>query len=225
MKIGLTTFISSLVVFLPLIIIILRKKYLTKELKILFLYVIASIGFEIFSITWAKILHIPNHFILNTFALTEGILISSIFQEAFINKKLKKNTFILIIIYTLVSIYLFIMPNGFFKFNSIVNALSCLLIIVWVFVYFYQLLQTLQVIKLYTLPLFWISVGCLLYFSGTLFIFLYSDTILFQKEPILYYQLWNIYYVLLFVFRVLLAIGLWFSKTAFQLSNSPSNLN
>ncbi|MDR6811005.1 hypothetical protein J2Y60_001190 [Arcicella sp. BE140] len=78
-------------------------------------------------------------------------------------------------------------------------------------------------IKLYTLPLFWISVGCLLYFSGTLFIFLYGDIILWQKQPILYYQLWSIYYVLLFVFRILLAVGLWFSKTAFQLSKSFSN--
>ncbi|MDR6561118.1 MULTISPECIES: hypothetical protein [unclassified Arcicella] len=220
MKIGLSTYVSSSVVFLPLIIILLRKKYLTKELKILFLYIIASILFEIFSVTWGKILHKPNHFILNIFALTEGVLISCVFQEAFINKKLKRITFIIISIYVLVSIFLFAMPNGFFKFNSIVNTISCLLIIIWVFVYFYQLLQTLQVIKLYMLPLFWISVGSLLYFSGTLFIFLYSDTILFQKVPILYYQLWNIYYVLLFVFRILLAVGLWFSKTAIQMPNT-----
>ncbi|MDR6561121.1 MULTISPECIES: hypothetical protein [unclassified Arcicella] len=155
--------------------------------------------------------------------MAEGILLSFTFRKALINKKLKRVIFISIIIYTLTSVYLFMMPNGFFKFNSIVNALSCLLIITWVLIYFYQLLQTLQVIKLYTLPLFWISVGCLLYFSGTLFIFLYGDIILWQKQPILYYQLWSIYYVLLFVFRILLAVGLWFSKTAFQLSKSFSN--
>ncbi len=213
-------YISSSVVFLPLVIIILRKNYLTKELKILFLYVIASILFEFFSILWAMILHRPNHFILNTFALAEGVLISLVFREIFLEKNLKRFALFLTSIYTLVSVYLFMMPNGFFNFNSTVNTISCLLIITWVLLYFYQLLQTLQAIKLYTLPLFWISVGCLLYFSGTLFVFLYSETILFQKEPILYYQLWSIYYVLLFVFRVLLAVGLWFSKPSLQLSNS-----
>ncbi len=223
MTIKTISYIASFALFCPLIIAIFRRRYLTNELKVLFLYLIASIITEILGNVFARVLHIPNHFILNTFAVLECILISFIFQEVFINKNLKRVAFILIIIYTLVSIYLFIMPDGFFKFNSIVNTISCLLIIIWVFAYFYQLLQTLQVIKLYTIPLFWISVGCLLYFSGTLFIFLYSDTILFQKEPILYYQLWNIYYVLLFVFRFLLAVGLWFSKTAFQLSKSFSN--
>lgn len=224
MKIHLTlVYISSSVVFLPLIIILLRKKYLTKELKIFFLYLIASIIFEVFCILWGRILHRPNHFILNTFALAECIILSFTFREVFISENVKRIALVLTSIYALVSIYLFLMPNGFFKFNSIVNTISCLLIIIWVFVYFYQLLQTLQVIKLYTIPLFWISVGCLLYFSGTLFIFLYSDIILWQKQPVLYYQLWTIYYILLFVFRILLAVGLWFSKTAFQLSKSFSN--
>ncbi|MEA5259767.1 hypothetical protein VB264_18365 [Arcicella aquatica] len=214
---------SSSAVLFPLIICILRKKYLTKDLKILFLYVIASISCEVLGTFCGRVLHYPNHFILNTFALSEGLLISFIFREAFIDRKLKTFVLVLMSIYTIVGIYLFMMPDGFFKFNSTVNTISCLLIITWVLIYFYQLLQTLQLIKLYTLPLFWISVGCLLYFSGTLFIFLYSDTILFQKEPVLYFQLWSIYYILLFVFRVLLAVGLWFSKTAFQLSKSFSN--
>ncbi|MDR6561119.1 hypothetical protein J2Y60_001188 [Arcicella sp. BE140] len=212
--------ISSAFVFLPLIITIIRKKYLTKELRILGWYVITSVSCEVLGNFCGRVLHYPNHFILNIFALFECLLISLIFREAFIGSKLKTFVLVLTSMYTLVSVYLFMIPDGFFKFNSTVNTISCLLIITWVLIYFYQLLQTLQLIKLYTIPLFWISVGCLLYFSGTLFIFLYSDIILWQKQPVLYYQLWTIYYILLFVFRVLLAIGLWYSKPSIQIPNA-----
>ena len=217
------SYIASIAIFFPLITVVVRKKYLSKELKILFLYLISSTIDEVLGNVWAKVLHLPNHFIINTFATLECILISLIFYEIFIAKDLKRIVLVSIGIYVLICIYVFTILDNFYRFSSIINTVSCLLIIVWVFTYFYQLLQIPQLIKLYALPMFWISVGCLLYFSGTLFIFLYSEKILFQKEPILYKQLWTIYYVLLFIFRVLLAIGLWFSKTSFQLSKSFSN--
>ncbi len=214
------SYIASIAIFFPLVIVVVRRKYLTKELKMLSLYLLSSTMNEVLGNVWAKILHLPNHFILNTFAVFECILISLIFHEAFIGKKTKRIVLVSTSVYTLMCVYIFTRLDGFYKFNSTINTLTCLLIITWVFVYFYQLLQTLQQIKLSILPMFWISVACLLYFSGTLFIFLYSETILFQKEPILYKQLWSIYYVLLFVFRVLLAVGLWYSKTAIQMPNA-----
>lgn len=206
------SYISSFSVFFPLVICILRRKYIKDELQIVFLYIIASLTIEIFASIWAHILHRPNHYMINIFAVTECVLISLMYRKVFIGKVLKAFSLIAIAIFTeILSIQ---------KFNSTVNTISCILIIIGVFIYFYQLLQTLESIKLSTLPLFWISVACLLYFSGTLFLFLYGETILFQKDAILFKQLWIIYDILLVVFRVLLAVGLWFSKTSIQMPNT-----
>ncbi len=217
------SYISSFSVFFPLVICILRRKYIKEELQIVFLYIIASLTIEIFASIWAHILHRPNHYMINIFAVTECVLISLMYRKVFIGKVLKAFSLIAISIFVLIAIAIFTEILSIQKFNSTVNTISCILIIIWVFIYFYQLLQTLESIKLSTLPLFWISVACLLYFSGTLFLFLYGETILFQKDAILFKQLWIIYDILLVVFRILLAIGLWFSKTAFQLSKSFSN--
>lgn len=211
-------YVSSLSVFSPLIITIIRGKYLTKELKILLAYVIASILLEVLGITWAYVLHKSNHFILNTFSIIEFVLISLIFREVSSSLLFKKIALLIITAFSILAITLFSDPNVFATFNSTVHTLSCLLITIWVFIYYYQLLQTLQVNTLSTSPMFWISVGCLLYFSGTLFVFLYGEIILKKENRALYDQLWIIYYTLLFIFRILLAVGLWFSKTHLQSS-------
>ncbi|MDR6561120.1 hypothetical protein J2Y60_001189 [Arcicella sp. BE140] len=53
------TYTSSSVVFLPLIIGIIRHRYLTKELQMLFLYVIAAIILRFFVLHGQKYYTIP----------------------------------------------------------------------------------------------------------------------------------------------------------------------
>ena len=216
MAISTLSYIASTAIVIPLIIAIKQRKYLSKELKILFLYLVIAVITEVLGNVW-YILHKSNHFIINAFVIIEFVLISLMFHQVFIGKNLKRIILIATSIYTLTCIYTFTVLEGFQTFNSTLSTIACLLIIIWVFIYFYQLLQKLEVKKLTVIPMFWISVGCLFYFSGTLFVFLYSDLIVFQKELKFYKQLWNIYYVLLFIFRILLGIGLCFSKTPLQL--------
>jgi len=216
--VGISTlsYIASAAIVIPLIIAIKQRKYLSKELKILFGYLVITFIIEVLANIWF-ILNRSNHFIINAFVIIEFVLFSLIFHQVFIGKNLKRIVLIATSIYILVCIYTFTLVEGFQTFNSTISTIACLLIIIWVFIYFYQLLQQLEVKKLTIVPMFWISVSCLFYFSGTLFVFLYSDVIIFQKEPKFYYHLWNIYYVLLFIFRILLGIGLCFSKTPLQL--------
>lgn len=214
------SYISSTVLLLPLIIAIYRNKYLTIEFRILFLYIIGAIIYEAFGNYWSIVLHKPNHFIINTFTVFECTMIGFMYNQVFRGRKIKKLTYATIGIYAVFSVIVFTERLSFERYNGMVSAISCLLVITWVFIYFYQLLQTLQVKKLSILPMFWISVSCLLYFSGTLFLFLYGEMILFNKNMDLYLELWNIYYVLSFIFRIFLAIGLWFSKTPLQLKSS-----
>ena len=214
-------YLSSVSVLFPLVLSFIRKQYLDKALKILFYYLLASLAIEVFATFWAFVLHKPNHFMLNTFVVVECVIISLMFSEVFVSVLLKKISLATTATFTIFSIVLLSYSESFFVFNSTISTIACLLITTWVFVYFYQILQNLQEKTLSTLPMFWISVGCLLYFSGTLFVFLYGEIILNERSRTLYQNLWIIYYILLFIFRTLLAIGIWFSKTPLQ--SSPSS--
>lgn len=214
---------SSLAILFPLIVVFIRRKYLlTTELKIMIVYIISSMIIDVLATYWARVLHRQNHFILNIYAVVECVLLILMYREVLINKVVKKATLFVSTLFTLFSVVLFTDVLGFLKFNSFVNAISCLLIITCVLAYFFQLLQTLTVQKLSVTPMFWISVACLLYFSGNLFLFLYGETLLFHSSPFIK-QLWLIYFLLLFIFRIFLAIGLWFSKTPLQLKSSSKS--
>ncbi|MBB6003329.1 hypothetical protein HNP25_001985 [Arcicella rosea] len=215
-------YVSSLGVFFPLIIAIIRRENFTLELKLMFVYIIVSTLTEIIATFWARYLHSPNHFMLNIFSVVECLLLVLMYREVFINKLVKRITLITISVFTFFAIFNFTETSNFVKFNSLINSIACIIIIICVFIYFFQLLQTLTVQKLSVTPMFWISVACLLYFSGTLFLFLYGETVLFHKSPF-FKELWVIYFILSFIFRIFLAIGLWFSKTPLQLKSSSKS--
>ncbi len=210
-------YVSSVSVLLPLVLALIRIRYLDRVLKILLVYLFASLTIEVFATFWAFVLHKPNHFMINTFTVVECILISFMYHQVFTISFLKRIVPTVTATFTVFSITLFILKS-FFVFNSTISTLACLLISTWVFVYFYQILQQLQYQTLFQVPMFWISIGCSFYFSGNLFLFLYGEIILNEKSKMLYANLWIIYYILLFIFRILLAVGLWFSKTHLQSS-------
>ncbi len=210
-------YVSSVSVLFPLVFALIRIRYLDKVLKILLVYLFASLTIEVFATFWAFVLHRSNHFMINTFTVTECILISFMYHQVFVSTLLKRIVPTVIATFTVFSITLFILKS-FFVFNSTISTVACLLVSTWVFAYFYQILQQLQYQTLFQVPMFWISVGCSFYFSGNLFLFLYGEIILNEKSKMLYANLWLIYYTLLFIFRILLAVGLWFSKTHLQSS-------
>lgn len=214
-------YLSSVSVLFPLVLSFIRKQYLDKALKILFCYLLVSLVVEVVATYWAFVLHKSNHFMLNAFAVIECILISLMFSQVFVSTRLKTLTLSITTTFTIFSIALFSYAESFFVFNSTISTVACLLINTWVFVYYYQVLQNPKKLALFKVPMFWISIGCSIYFSGTLFVFLYGEIILLDKSKTLYQNLWIIYYILLFIFRTLLAIGIWFSKTPLQ--SSPSS--
>lgn len=113
--------------------------------------------------------------------------------------------------------------KNFNHFNSITNSVASLLMIAILFMYFYNLLQTLETKNILKDPWFWISTGAWFYYSGVLFAFIFSENILFNKSES-YTILWNIYYIFIVVFRIFLAIGLWLSKTQNSLNSSSKSV-
>ncbi len=212
--------ISSLFVLFPLSIGLIRYNMLTSSLKVIFYYTIVSALVEM--IAWITIYyHQTNHWLSNVYNIMEYAFLSYYFTKIFVISKV--NTFIkyfstlTLLVITLLT---FIDYKNLNHYNSTAYIITCLVLMTYAMIYFYELLNSLNVPKISYYSHFWISVGVLLYFSGCFFVNLFSEIVLLGNDKSIN-QLWLIYHFFLIIYRIFLAIGLWFSKTPLQ-SNSSS---
>jgi hypothetical protein len=211
--------ISSFVVLIPLYVGFVRQKILSTSLRVVFMYVAVATFFEILS--WVMVLnHYQNHWVHNLFNIFEFGFWGYYFTRIYKNQTIVKiATRLCIGIIIIVLGITFIDLKSLNIYNSIAYITTCFILIALVLYHFYELLNYLSISKLSISSQFWISAGVLLYFSGCFFTDLFSEIILFSKDKSLN-KMWLINYILLFIFRIFLAIGLWFSKTPPQLSPS-----
>lgn len=196
------------------------RKDLSNSLRIISFYVFGSLFFEI--LCWAIILlpfsNHQNHWVLNILNVFELICLSYYFLITIKNVRLKQ----LIKVTALLSLFLVVgisLVNfkDINRYDNLTHSIVYITLIFFALLNFYEILYSEEPLILYNYTYFWITSGILIYFSGTFFINLFGDIILFSNQLKDY---WIIYYILLIIFRIFLAIGLWFSKTPQQLSPS-----
>lgn len=212
---------SSLIILLPIILAIKYRKYLSDSLRIISIYLYGSLFLEI--LCWAIIL-LPflnhrNHWVLNILNIFEFICLSYYFL--LITKGVKiKNVIKAVSILSFLIIIISITVNfkEFNKYDDFAHSIVYITLILFVLLNFYEMLYSDEILLLSNYSYFWIASGILIYFSGAFFVTLFGDKILLLKGPLKDY--WIIYHILLIIFRVFIAIGLWFSKTPQQLSSS-----
>lgn len=208
--------ISSLFVLFPLFVGIVRYNILTSSLKIIFYYIIASTLVEI--VAWITIYyHQTNHWLSNISNIIEFAFLSYYFTKIF--TVLKLNSFIKNFSVTILFVIIFLTfidYKNINHYNSIAYIITCFVLMAYTMIHFYELLNSLSVPKLSYYSHFWISVAILLFFSGCFFVNLFSEIVLFGNDKSTN-QLWLIYHFSLIIYRIFLAIGLWFSKTTQQL--------
>jgi hypothetical protein len=92
--------------------------------------------------------------------------------------------------------------------NSYAPTVSALVFIVISLFYFYSLMRDLPGLRLSVLPMFWTSIGVLIYFAGSLFVFALFNYMAssLKKELILY---WLFHNVLDLTKNILFAVALW----------------
>lgn len=224
LKISLIVLVASLAIIFPIIVggmIVRDKKYMSKPLYTIFVYSVIYAIFEI--VGWYYALHhLQNHFLVNIFSYLDIVFWSYYFYQILSNKISKgivMALFSLTLTFNIFS-HLFL-SQDFNRLDSFAISVSYISLIMMSILYFYQLLNSLEINDLFQYPHFWINSAVLIYFSGSFFMFIYGEYITFSAdESINQYSLINDY--LLFFHRIFLAIGLWFSKTPIQ-SNLSSN--
>lgn len=117
---------------------------------------------------------------------------------------------VIILAFSLYSIINSLLIRSVFVFNAYARAIENLLIIILALAYFYKMLIELKVRYLEKHPMFWINSGVLIYFSGSLFLFIFSNYSILYKS--ISQLTWISHAFLNISTNIFYAIGLWLSR-------------
>lgn len=179
---GFLKFLAYTTLIIPLLIFIIRFKRNNNKLpRIIFIYLLYSVGNEVLMMILSKSGVIDSHpntrpILYAIFTIIEFLLLSYYLYNCLINKKFKKTLIFLGIVFSITALI-----NLFFLISSKSNSIlidtipvstSALLLIVFSILYLFEEIQTPKIEFIYANPQFWVIIGIMIYFSGTFFFFL-----------------------------------------------------
>lgn len=200
------TDLSLYSVLMPVIIGVFRFKYLSALQKMIALLVLSTLLGEVGNFVLDKLLG-NNLPVAHLFTLVQFILLIKIMEQGLhpmIPKKIFKGLLITFIIVALMDAFWW---NGIYSFNSYSRPLASYIFIFLALCFFYKTLKELKIKQLELEPLFWISIGLIIYFSGSQLIFLFTNFIKTSNEALL--TLWGIHAIFNIVLNITYSIALW----------------
>jgi len=195
--------LSALVPLLGLI----KFRALSFELKILGLLVAISFLCDAASLYLKPLFNISTNYAGTSYRLAEFILLLAIYYRM-LHGRSKVGLFIslgLIFVLLFFINLLYIQKDAI---NSYTKVYTSLVFIFFSILYFFQLMKDLPTLHLQRLPMFWINVAVLVYFSGNFFLFLLSDYLVkvLHDNLIIY---WTFHDLLNILKNLVFAIAFW----------------
>lgn len=191
---------------IPAIVGIWSYKRLNHIQKLLFFLVLLTVITES-TAYWLE--HNTNNqqVIYHLFTLLEFILLNRIFTRAV--SPLLPNFFFnaTLIAMFLIELVDLLWLSSLQQFNGFATAIESLFLIFFALSYFYKTMQELKVKHLEKEPMVFISIGILLYFSSSLFIFLFTNYV--DSETSTLFLIWGIHGIFSIILNLFYAIALW----------------
>lgn len=200
------TDISMYSIGLPVLLGFIRFRYWNSVQRWIAGLVLASLLGEVLVRGMAHLFG-NNLILLHGFTLVQFVLLIFIFEKGL--KPLLPQLFFrgLILFFLIFTLTDLLFLNGLQQFNSFSRPLASFIIIFFALSFFYKTLTELKIKHLEQSPLFWISIGCLLYFSGSLFIFIFTNYVRNSNEVLL--TLWGIHALFNILLNSSYTIALW----------------
>lgn len=145
------------------------KILITDQLILLVLLIVSFVVELISYFQW--LLTTNNNYIYHIYPIAEFLLLGFLYMKhlnGLIKPIYMQSLMIAFLMFALVNTLFF---QGLKEFNSNVTFVESLLLIVFAMVYFYKLLRDLEHRRLQRVPMFWINMSVLTYFSGALMLF------------------------------------------------------
>jgi hypothetical protein len=199
-------------VLLPIAIAIGKRKYIGRALTVILYYLLVGAVTSIVTVTLAN-LAIPNLPVLHVFTILEFLLFSYFYLLMLKGKTAGRIIRYLMILFPLFCVVNFLFFQSVYHFNTNTRPVEALILMMCSLAYFAQINDTATGAKWTSNPVNWMNTGVLLYFSGALFIFSFSNVTashLTKKYFNINILMWNIHATLLLFMYLLFALG--FSK-------------
>ena len=199
------------VMFLGIIpsIFVLLKQNKIKSIRAFYpMIFLVSFG-SIYEYVFTFILQIDSKYWFRFYDLISFIFISYYFKSI-LGKENYKYIYITNVIYLIFYFFLFIFWNTKTSLHtsSYLSALQTVFILIFSILWFIDSFKNLEHDSLLKKPHFYFVSGLVLYYSGTIFLFLMSSVI-FEKERAFILEYWMLNIFFNFIFRVLLLVGIW----------------
>jgi hypothetical protein len=194
--------IAASFVLLPTFIGVKNFRYQDRDLRSLSLFLILSALTELVAIAlfFYKINNFP---VLHVFTLIEFGFLSFLYSEH-IHKLIPRNfIFTLVIVFTVFSVVNSLFLQSLFTFNTYARGIEFLIILFYAIVHIY-LLNTENSGTLLHMPMFWITLGIILYYASSFFAVLMVNLILPQMNLV-----WALHNVFLLLHYLFFAKALW----------------
>ncbi len=203
-------FISAIISVMPLVVAVFKLKYIRGVLLPIFLLTLSSLLTE--GITKYLITPGQNNLELyHIYTIIEFILIS-LFYILFFRKYFNSILISLLIPVFFLAAYIDYKLNGLKSMDNFSTSLESIIFIFYSISFFYYALKNLIFENLLSTPLFWLNTAILIYFSGNLILFVFSNYMA-QTDPVKYGILWAVIHTFFNVlYNVLLSVGFWKAK-------------
>lgn len=163
---------------------------------------------SLFELIFIYFLKFDSYVWSKLYFIIEFLVFAAVFNRL-LNKKFLVITFFFTFLFFSTYFYFFYVSENYpvLKVFGILYFIQFLFIILFVVLWFKEIFEKKEVQSLLDLPLFYFVSGLLIYFSGTIFLFILSDEILNAGLSLYYY--WIVNLVLVLIFRIFLLLTIW----------------
>jgi hypothetical protein len=196
--------IIPLSILIPLIVALYRYHQLPAPAKSIFHYLVFSGVINCIAIIMARN-GINNLPLLHLYTMAEFVLLTIFYRQVF-SRRIERLFYpYLAAIFAVFCIVNAVFFQPVFSYNTYPRTIESLLLIIMALLFFYKMLSSEQEGAWYKNTFTWFNIGLLLYFSGSLSLFLLSDVLLKNKQ--LNEMAWIIHATLVLVMYLLFASG------------------
>lgn len=145
----------------------------------------------------------PNFWIFHIYVLVDFALLTLVLREL-LPRKLTRGA---IGTFSALALFFLLWDSGWKGLPSVTMGLEALWMVGLAFLYFWKVYREMKILRLEKQFLFWASTGNLLYFSGNLLLFIFSNYVIGQS-PALAIQIWMANVALIFLRNLFYTIAL-----------------
>jgi hypothetical protein len=205
---------------IPLCIYFLTRKYQDASIGYLAVMLFFSFLVDCFGLLSHFWLHIGKtlNAVNNFYGFLELVTVVMLYQMQLSSGK-RKPFFLLAGILILAQLSEMFIFRGVTEFVGTSRSIFSITVTIFALLYFFRLIKSLPVIHVYYIPMFWINIGMLVYFTGNFFVFVMQNYLVdVMKSDFVFHQ--SVHNLLGIFANILFSIGLWQAKR----TEGPQNM-